>query len=137
MRSYYRLLLLNLAVAVPLFLATQFRIVKINFAVYGVVCLALLAANYATTWKIARQRGASSLEIGLWASWTAGPLYTATIPLYVDMYICQRDIGGIIVMPSILWIAISAWTTVRKSEQEGWGEVDPKGPKSLSEALRS
>ena len=45
MRSYYRLLLLNLAVAVPLFLATQFGIVKINFAVYGVVCLALLAAN--------------------------------------------------------------------------------------------
>jgi len=137
MRSYYRLIILNLAFAVPLLLAMQFRIVKINLAAYGLVCLALLAANYATTWKIARQRGASSLEIGLWAAWTAGPFWTATIPLFVDMYISRRDIGGIIAMPSILWVTISAWTTVRKSEQEGWGKFDPKGPKSLNEALRS
>jgi hypothetical protein len=128
MRSYYRLLILNLAVVVPLTSAMLLRIVKINPAVYLVVCLALLVANYAIKQQVARQRGISSLEIGLWASWAAGPLVTAMFPLLVAIFIIKRDLAGIMSLPSILWIASSAWTTVRKSEQDGWGGSTPKTP---------
>lgn len=138
MRSYYRLIILNLAVVGTLTSAILLRTVKINLAGYLVVCLGLLVANYSITQKIARQRGtgASSLEIGLWASWVVGPLVIANFPLMLAMYIIKRDLGGIMVLPSVLWIASSIWSTVRKSEREGWGRVDPKGPNSLSDALR-
>jgi hypothetical protein len=138
MRSYYRLLILNLAVVGSLTSLMLLRIVKKNTSVYLVVFLGLLVANYAITRWIARQRGTStsSFDIGLWASWVIGPLVTAMVPLIVAISIIERDLGKIMNLSYVLWIASVAWSTVRKSEREGWRTLDSKGPKSLSDVFR-
>jgi hypothetical protein len=138
MRSYYRLLILNLAVVGSLSSFMLLRIVKKNTSVYLLVFLGLLVANYAITRKVARQRGTytSSLEIGLWASWVIGPLVTAMVPLIVAISIIERDLGKIMSLSYVLWIASVAWSTVRKSEREGWRTLDSNGPKSLSDVFR-
>jgi hypothetical protein len=133
MRSYYSLLVLNLAVMVPLFLAMQFHILKKNLVVFLFACLALLVANYAITGKLARQRGTSSLELGLWIAWTGGPFAGAMCAV-----LCFMDSEFFLASAfPLLGMVYSAWTTVRKAEREGWAKIDPKGPYSLTEALRS
>jgi hypothetical protein len=143
MRTYYRLLILNIAVIALLILAKQLPILKHNRAVTlvaAVLCvLALPLANYAIMGKIARQRETSSLdlEIGLLASWTGGPFVTAMCTGLMIIAIIERDLGEVLTALGFWFIVRAAWTTVRKAEVEGWGKIDPNGPRSFSEALRS
>ena len=86
---------------------------------------------------MARQRGALSLEIGLWAAWVGGPFVTAMIFRLVILSVIEQDWGNILIASGIFQFADAALTTVRKAEKDGWAKIDPNGPKSLSEALRS
>jgi hypothetical protein len=143
MRAFYRLLILNLVVMATLIVAVRLHMAKKNSTVHSTALaltfLGLPVANYAIMRKIARQRGTTTLDldIGLWASWIGGPFLTAMIPVLVIIGIIERDWGNILIAAGMLYSSGSALTTVRKAEEDGWVKIDPNGPKSFSEALRS
>jgi hypothetical protein len=120
MRSYYRLLILNLAVMVPFTAAMLLQIFRKPALL--VIQLALLVANYVITRKVARQGEASSLEkskwgFGLWWAWTSGPSITGWLPLMLAFLIMKTDFQGIIDLTLMAYFAFSSWATVNKSEQ--------------------
>jgi hypothetical protein len=137
MRSFYCLLILNSAVMTSPIWTTHPAIFREHRAVYLILCLALPVANYATTRNLARQRGAAYLEIGLWAAWVGGPFVTAMFVLEMILAIHNRDFGRANTALGPLTLVAYAWMKVRESEKEGWGKIDPKGPMTLTEALRS
>lgn len=139
MRSYYRLIILNLAVMAPLTSPALLRESRINPKFYLLICFTLPLVNYMLTREIARQRGTStfSFEIALWASWVFGPSVTAMFILDVVFHTIKRDLGGVNIALGQTAVVGSAWIVVRKAEREGWWrKIDPKGPKTLSDALR-
>jgi hypothetical protein len=137
MRTYYRLLFLNVAVVTSIMMALHFHILK-HSPFFLFVFPALLVANYAITRQLARQRGTSILEIGLWLSWVAGPVTAAILPPCMVIFILEPATRDSFINSWVFCMyAISALTTVRKAEEDGWVKIDPNGPKSFSEALRN
>jgi hypothetical protein len=143
MRTYYCLLILNFVVTVTLILGVHLHMGKHNAAVnltaMALIFLGLPIANYAITQQIARQRGTTTfdLEFGLLASWIGGPFLIANITGLVMMCIIKREWGNLLTALPMLYFFIPALSTVRKAEEDGWVKIDPNGPKSFSEALRS
>lgn len=116
----------------------RLAIFKENHSITFIIYIILFILNYSIMRKIARQRGTSttSLEIGLWVSWVAGPFITADFFVLAFIHLSERDFGSMNRYLSTPIIIGFTWLTVRKAEREGWEKVDPKGPKSLSDALR-
>jgi hypothetical protein len=119
MRSYYRLLILNLAVMVPLTVAILLHIFRKPALL--VVQLALLVANYVITRKVASQGEASELEkgkwgFGLWWAWTSGPSITGWLPLMFALLVTKMNFQGILYLASMAYFAFSSWDTVYKWE---------------------
>jgi hypothetical protein len=121
--QYYRLLLLNLAVTMPLTVAILRHTVKATLAVVFVIAVALCVANYVITWKVARQGGTSSPEASKWGfadwcAWTMGPLITATFPSSIVILIVRRDFAALIFVCLTIYSAISSFAKVRRSLPE-------------------
>jgi hypothetical protein len=120
MRSYYRVLLFNLAVTLPLTVAILLNRVKNTPAAVLLVEVALCVANFVITWQFVRQRGTSSLETRkwrfvIWCAWTMGPLITAMLPTSVAMLIIRRDFEVFIVFCVLITTAVFSFHKVRGS----------------------
>lgn len=120
MRLYYRLLILNLAILVPLTWGAWLH--NLRKPALLILSIALSVVNYAIGRKIARQSEASSLkkikwEFDVWWAWTSGPVITGWLPLMFASLLVRTDFEGIIELGLMAYFAFSSWATVNKSEQ--------------------
>ena len=119
MHSYYRLLVLNLAVMVAFTAAMWLHIFQKPALL--VIQLALLIANYVIARKVARRSETPSVEnnkwgFGLWWAWTSGPSITGWLPLMIASLIARTDFQGIVYLSSMAYFAFSSWSIVNNSE---------------------
>jgi hypothetical protein len=122
MRTYYRLVILNLIVMVALTVAIFHHIVKINLMV-ALAVLILPFANYIIARKVFRQGGILSLQnkrwgFGAWSAWATGPAFVAMLPLAITGLIIRPDFEGIIGASCMFFGSLSTLAKVPKSQQE-------------------
>lgn len=121
MRSYYRLLILNLSVMAPFAVAMFLHIFRTPALV--VLQLALLAANCVIALRVARQGDPFSLKksnwrLGLWGAWILGPLVAGWLPLILASLIARPSFTGIMNLGIMAYSASSLRDMVNNVEQK-------------------
>ncbi len=128
MRLFYRLVILNLAVMLPMDLSMLRHLAKKTptlstpAAILGIEFV-LLIANFAITWTFARQGEIVPLVEGgwrrfhVWTAWVAGPLLAAIVPFVIAALIIKPTFGRIFWSFFNLYWATSALVTVRRSQE--------------------
>jgi hypothetical protein len=120
MRTYYRLLMFNLAVMAPLTYGVWLH--NLRKPVLLVVSIALLVANYVIAKKVARRSETLFLKNIKWKSgllwaWTLGPVSTGWLPLMLSSLLIKTQFSGIVDVGLVAYGAFSCWSTVSRSEE--------------------
>lgn len=121
MRTFYRLVILNLTVMSFLSIAVMLHALNKQPAMPIVVAM-LLVANCLIIWKVFRQSEMSWLQgngsVGQFkVAWIVGATWTIAVPLDIASCVKNPDFWSAAQVIVALWWTSYAWVWVRRSQQ--------------------